>query len=223
MINLTSLNFEEEVEQSDSLIVIDLYADWCAPCRMLAPILEELEREIPSAKFCKINIDSEPALAQMFRVESIPMIAHSVGEWSVILAPTCHSDGTRTRECSECDYFETETLSALTHEFGDWSAAEAPTCGQAGVEKRTCSLCGDIEEQQIEQLTHEYGEWIVISGSKLIPPIVREKTCELCGNTETVKDWSNVWITILVGIALIGVTIGIINYIVSIKKAQKRK
>ena len=155
--------------------------------------------------------------------EKIPMIAHSVGEWSVILEPTCHGDGTRTRECSECDYFETETLSALTHEFGDWSVAEAPTCGQAGVEKRTCSLCGDIEEQQLEQLTHEYGEWIVISGSKLIPPIVREKTCELCGNTETVKDWSNVWITILVGIALIGVTIGIINYIVSIKKAQKRK
>ena len=84
-------------------------------------------------------------------------------------------------------------------------------------------MCGDIEEQQIEQLTHEYGEWIVISGSKLIPPIVREKTCELCGNIETVKDWSNIWITILVGIALIGVTIGIINYIVSIKKAQKRK
>ena len=75
MINLTGINFEEEVEQSDSLIVIDLYADWCAPCRMLAPILEQLEREIPSAKFCKINIDSEPALAQMFRVESIPMIA----------------------------------------------------------------------------------------------------------------------------------------------------
>ena len=155
--------------------------------------------------------------------ENIPMIAHSVGEWSVILEPTCHSDGTRTRECSACDYCETETLSTLTHDFGDWSVAEPPTCGQAGVEKRTCSLCGDIEEQQIEQLTHEYGEWIVISGSKLIPPIVREKTCELCGNIETVKDWSNIWITILVGIALIGVTIGIINYIVSIKKAQKRK
>ena len=75
MINLTSINFNEEVELSDGLIVIDLYADWCAPCRMLSPILEELEREIPSAKFCKINIDNERELAQIFRVESIPMIA----------------------------------------------------------------------------------------------------------------------------------------------------
>ena len=69
------LNFKEEVELSDGLIVIDLYADWCAPCRMLSPILEELECEIPSAKFCKINIDNERELAQIFRVESIPMIA----------------------------------------------------------------------------------------------------------------------------------------------------
>ena len=72
---LTKNNFKTEVEEYEGLIIIDLYADWCAPCRMLAPVIEELERENTDVKFCKINVDSEPELAQMFKVSSIPMIA----------------------------------------------------------------------------------------------------------------------------------------------------
>ena len=68
-------NFKNEVEEYKGLIIIDLYADWCAPCRMLAPVIEELEKEYIDVKFCKINVDSEPELAQMFKVTSIPMIA----------------------------------------------------------------------------------------------------------------------------------------------------
>ena len=72
---LTKDNFKCEVEEYKGLIIIDLYADWCAPCRMLAPVIEELEGENSDVKFCKINVDNEPELAQMFKVTSIPMIA----------------------------------------------------------------------------------------------------------------------------------------------------
>ena len=72
---LTDKNFKEIVEEGNELFVIDLYADWCAPCRMLAPTLAELELEYPSASFCKINVDDQPSLAAQFHVESIPMVA----------------------------------------------------------------------------------------------------------------------------------------------------
>ena len=75
MLALTKDTFEAEVEKHDGLVVIDLFATWCAPCRMLAPILEELEKEHPDVKFCKINVDEERELAEKFRVESIPMVA----------------------------------------------------------------------------------------------------------------------------------------------------
>lgn len=75
MLTLTKDTFEAEVEKHKGLVVIDLFATWCAPCRMLAPILEELETEYPDVKFCKINVDEERELAEKFRVESIPMVA----------------------------------------------------------------------------------------------------------------------------------------------------
>lgn len=75
MLNITKENFETEVEQADSLVVIDLYADWCGPCKMLAPVMEELEREYPDVKFGKINVDNEPDLTALFKVQSIPYIA----------------------------------------------------------------------------------------------------------------------------------------------------
>ena len=75
MTDVKKENFEAEVERCESLVVIDLYADWCGPCRMLAPVIEELEREYPEVKFCRINVDEEPELTAMFKVESIPMVA----------------------------------------------------------------------------------------------------------------------------------------------------
>jgi len=75
MILIDKNNFTKEIEQSDKLCVIDLYADWCMPCKMLAPILAELEGELSEAKFCKINVDESPELAAAFHVSSIPMVA----------------------------------------------------------------------------------------------------------------------------------------------------
>ena len=75
MIVIPENNFNAEVELSDKLCVIDLYADWCGPCRMLSRVLDELEQENPEVKFCKINVDSEPKLAASFNVTSIPLVA----------------------------------------------------------------------------------------------------------------------------------------------------
>ena len=75
MLDLTKATFPEEVEKHDGLVVIDLWATWCGPCRMMAPVMEEIEKEYPAVKFAKINVDEEPELAAMFRCESIPMIA----------------------------------------------------------------------------------------------------------------------------------------------------
>ena len=75
MLNITKGNFEAEVEKAEGLVVIDLYADWCGPCKMLAPVIEELEREYPDVKFGKINVDNEPELTALFKVQSIPYIA----------------------------------------------------------------------------------------------------------------------------------------------------
>ena len=72
---ITKDNFKSEVEEFGGLAVIDLYADWCGPCRMLAPVLAELEGEYPEVKFCKINVDDEPELAKAFKVTNIPMVA----------------------------------------------------------------------------------------------------------------------------------------------------
>ena len=75
MLVVTKDNFKTEVEEHSGLVVIDLYADWCGPCRMLAPVLSELEGEYPEVKFCKINVDNDPELAKEFNVKNIPMVA----------------------------------------------------------------------------------------------------------------------------------------------------
>ncbi len=72
---LTKDNFEYEVEKYNGLAVIDLYADWCGPCRMLSPILSELESEYEDVKFCEINIDEERELSALFKIDSVPTVA----------------------------------------------------------------------------------------------------------------------------------------------------
>ena len=75
MLYITKDNFKTEIEEHQGIAVIDFYADWCGPCRMLAPVFEELAGEYADVKFCKVNVDNEPELAKMFNVQSIPMVA----------------------------------------------------------------------------------------------------------------------------------------------------
>ena len=75
IVTLTSENFQSEVLDDPALMLIDFWAEWCQPCRMLAPSFEELNREEPQVKFCRVNVDEQGELAQMFGIESIPTLA----------------------------------------------------------------------------------------------------------------------------------------------------
>jgi thioredoxin 1 len=67
-------NFEQMVLQSTVPVLVDFYADWCRPCRALAPVLEELARETPNAKVVKVNVDEAPRLAARYRIDGIPAL-----------------------------------------------------------------------------------------------------------------------------------------------------
>lgn len=71
---LTKDNFQKEVLESDKPVLIDFWAAWCGPCRMIAPTIEELAAEEKDAKICKVNVDEEPELASQFKVMSIPTL-----------------------------------------------------------------------------------------------------------------------------------------------------
>lgn len=75
VIHLTKENFEDEVLSSEKPVLIDFFATWCGPCRMVSPIIDEIADENKNYKICKINVDEEPELSQAFNVASIPTIA----------------------------------------------------------------------------------------------------------------------------------------------------
>lgn len=73
--NINSENFETEVINSDKTVLIDFWATWCGPCRMIAPIVEEIAKEYEGKiKVGKIDVDDQPALANRFAISSIPTI-----------------------------------------------------------------------------------------------------------------------------------------------------
>ena len=72
VVKLTAENFEKEVLQSEKPVLVDFYADWCGPCQMMGPVVEEISNEVNDAKVCKINIDVQMTIAQKYGVMSIP-------------------------------------------------------------------------------------------------------------------------------------------------------
>lgn len=81
VLKLTTENFEKEVLQAEQTVLVDFYADWCGPCKMMAPVVEEIAGEESGVKVCKINIDEEMEVAQKYGVMSIPtFIAFKKGE-----------------------------------------------------------------------------------------------------------------------------------------------
>ena len=73
VLQLTKENFDEEIVNSEQIALIDFWASWCAPCKMLAPTVEIIAEDYPQVKVCKVNVDQEPELAGAFKVSSIPM------------------------------------------------------------------------------------------------------------------------------------------------------
>lgn len=74
VLHITKETFEKEVLQSDKPVLLDFWASWCGPCRMLSPILDEIAEEREDIKVCKVNVDEEPELASKYQIVSIPTV-----------------------------------------------------------------------------------------------------------------------------------------------------
>ena len=74
IIDLTKENFQAEITKSDKPVLVDFWAVWCGPCQMMAPILHELEAEMPDVQIGKVNVDEQMDLSRQFRVVSIPTL-----------------------------------------------------------------------------------------------------------------------------------------------------
>ena len=72
--HINNHNFHEEVMNSEKTVLVDFWASWCGPCRMVGPILDEIAAEYPEYKIVKINVDEEPELASRYQVVSIPTL-----------------------------------------------------------------------------------------------------------------------------------------------------
>ena len=74
VLHITKENFEAEVLRSDKPVLLDFFAVWCGPCKMISPILDQIAEEREDIKVCKVNVDEEPELASQYQVMSIPTL-----------------------------------------------------------------------------------------------------------------------------------------------------
>ncbi len=163
------------------------------------------------AKLCNV-------CGKQLEVQTLPAAGHSSHEWIIDAEASCSEEGSRHAVCTVCGEDVEETIPKLAHTMGEWTRAKEPTCDDAGRRERACTVCGHVEAEDISQLSHSWGDWKVISGNELIPPIVKEKTCANCDGVERTEDWSYIWVTVIAAVVLIGVLVGVINYVRAFKK-----
>ncbi len=74
LVNVTKDNFEEEILKAEQTVLVDFWAGWCGPCKMLGPIVDQVAQEHPEIKVCKIDIDEQTELAMQYKVMNIPTL-----------------------------------------------------------------------------------------------------------------------------------------------------
>lgn len=74
ILTITKENFQKEVIESDQLVLIDFWASWCGPCKMLSPIIDQIAEKVTNVKIGKVNVDEQQELAQQYQVMSIPTL-----------------------------------------------------------------------------------------------------------------------------------------------------
>ena len=74
IIEVNKDNFEEEVLKSDKKVLVDFWAGWCGPCKMLSPVIDKLAEELEDVKVCKVNVDTEPTISIEYNIMSIPTL-----------------------------------------------------------------------------------------------------------------------------------------------------
>ena len=90
IVKVNSSNFNEVVLKNEDNVIVDFYADWCGPCKMIAPLLEEIANERRDITIAKINVDESPELAQNYRIVSIPtLLSFKNGEAKSIKVGYC--------------------------------------------------------------------------------------------------------------------------------------
>ena len=90
--HITKQNFQKEVMESEKPVLLDFWASWCGPCRMVAPVLDQIAGERPDIKVCKINVDEEQELASAFQIMSIPTLMVVKGGKVVRRRPSQRTD-----------------------------------------------------------------------------------------------------------------------------------
>lgn len=74
VMHVSASDFEEEVLKEKGVVIVDFWATWCGPCKMIAPIVEELDEEMSNVKFVKVDVDKNPQIANQYKIVSIPTL-----------------------------------------------------------------------------------------------------------------------------------------------------